>query len=104
MEYYELDITGVDEWTETSNSFVPMDHRYREPERWQVAMTVQQTTTYRLLRWDQPGDRLAFRTPSNIRRASAEDFYWVVVPQRGDFAAADEHGVCLLYTSDAADE
>ncbi|WP_433722637.1 AraC family transcriptional regulator [Nocardia sp. CA-129566] len=102
MEYYELDIADVDEWTETANSFVPMDHRYREPECWHVGMTVQQTTTYSLLRWDQPGDRLAFRTPSNIRRVSAEDFYWVVVPQRGQFAAADEHGITRITPGQAA--
>ncbi|WP_280275297.1 helix-turn-helix domain-containing protein [Nocardia wallacei] len=90
MKYYNLAVAGVDDWTEFANSIVPMAHRYREPAGWQVGLTVQETTTYSLLRWDQPGDRLAFRTRSHIRRASAEGFYWVVIPQRGAFAASDE--------------
>ncbi|MBB5918371.1 AraC-like DNA-binding protein [Nocardia transvalensis] len=96
MKFHSLAIADVNIWTEVANDIVPMAHRYREPERWRADMTVQETDSYSLLHWDQIGDRLAFRTPSHIRRASAEHFYWVVVPQRGAFAAADADGVTCI--------
>ncbi|WP_433630995.1 AraC family transcriptional regulator [Nocardia sp. CA-120079] len=89
----ELHVTGVDEWTAVANSIVPMDHRYRDRDRWQVTLITQHTGSYNLLRWDQPGDRLAFRTPSNIRRGPADDFYWLVVPERGTFTVADDREI-----------
>ncbi|MEV2219679.1 AraC family transcriptional regulator [Nocardia vinacea] len=96
MRYDELHVTGVDEWTAVANSIVPMDHRYRDRNQWQVTLITQHTTSYNLLRWDQPGDRLAFRTPAHIRRMPAENFYWLVVPERGSFTVADDREITCV--------
>ncbi|MFI6363735.1 AraC family transcriptional regulator [Nocardia sp. NPDC050630] len=96
MRCDELHVTGVDEWTAVANSIVPMDHRYRDRNQWQVTLITQHTTSYSLLRWDQPGDRQAFRTPSHIRRMPAEDFYWLVIPERGSFSVADDREITCV--------
>jgi AraC-like DNA-binding protein len=90
LNYDEWHVSGADEWTELANSIVPMDHLYRDRDRWQVGLTMQQTGAYSLLRWDQPGDRIALRTPSHIRRAPADHFYWLVLPERGGFCVGDD--------------
>ncbi|MBF6172242.1 AraC family transcriptional regulator [Nocardia blacklockiae] len=85
MRYDQLSVDDAQHWTELTNTFVPMDHRIADPARWRSTLTVQRTTTYSLLRWDEPGDRVAYRTPSLVRRAAADGFYWLVLPQRDAF-------------------
>ncbi|MEU7632588.1 AraC family transcriptional regulator [Nocardia sp. NPDC049220] len=70
-------------WTMVANSFVPMDYQYGDPGRWYSGLTVQESTTYRLLRWEQRGTSTSHRTRTNIRQGPCDDFYWVVVPQEG---------------------
>lgn len=85
MRYDQLTIEDAQQWTELTNTFVPMDHRIGAPERWTSTLSVQQTATYRLLRWDEPGDRVAYRTPTHVRRAPGDDFYWLVLPRHAAF-------------------
>ncbi|WP_280368329.1 hypothetical protein, partial [Nocardia wallacei] len=85
MRYDQLTIEDAQQWTELTNTFVPMDHRIGAPERWTSTLSVQQTSTYSLLRWDEPGDRVAYRTPTHVRRTPADDFYWLVLPRHAPF-------------------
>ncbi|BCK57597.1 AraC family transcriptional regulator [Nocardia wallacei] len=85
MRYDQLTIEDAQQWTELTNTFVPMDHRIGAPERWTSTLSVQQTATYSLLRWDEPGDRVAYRTPTHVRRTPADDFYWLVIPRHAAF-------------------
>nr|WP_228003110.1 AraC family transcriptional regulator [Nocardia australiensis] len=63
-----------------------MNHQFRDPERWHAGLTGQETSTYRLMRWDQRGDRVSDRTSAHIREAPCDDFYWIVVPERGIYS------------------
>ncbi len=72
-------------WTTIADSFVPMDHDYREEGHWSATMTVQESTDYRLLHWDQRGVRTSRRTGFHIRRVPGDDFYWIVFPEHGRY-------------------
>ncbi|MBB5918580.1 AraC-like DNA-binding protein [Nocardia transvalensis] len=110
MRYDRLTVSDARQWTELTNTFVPMDHRIGDPDHWNSSLTVQQTTTYSLLRWDEPGDRIGYRTPSHVRRAPADSFYWLVLPERvpftvgwnGDGVASAAPGGAILMGLDQA--
>ncbi|WP_328394498.1 AraC family transcriptional regulator [Nocardia sp. NBC_00416] len=80
-------------WTTIADSFVPMDHDYRDSERWSATMSVQESADYRLLRWDQRGARTSCRTRPLIRRVAGDDFYWVVVPDHGTYTVRYQDSV-----------
>ncbi|WP_433190629.1 AraC family transcriptional regulator [Actinoallomurus sp. CA-150999] len=67
-----------------------MDHRFRNPGKWRADLTVQESSTYRLLRWIQSGDRIGIRTPSHVRKVPADEYYWIVLPQQGVYTVT--HG------------
>ncbi|WP_327115652.1 AraC family transcriptional regulator [Nocardia sp. NBC_01730] len=83
MKCYEVTASDAKSWTTVANGFVPMDYEYVDPDRWHSGLTVQESTVYRLLRWEQRGTCTSFRTRTNIRHVPCDDFYWVVLPQRG---------------------
>ncbi|MGY5308619.1 helix-turn-helix domain-containing protein [Nocardia gipuzkoensis] len=83
MQCYGVTASDSASWTTIANSFVPMDYRYGDPDWWYSGLTVQESAVYRLLRWEQRGTSTSYRTRTNIRRVSCDDFYWVVVPERG---------------------
>ncbi|WP_227980873.1 helix-turn-helix transcriptional regulator [Nocardia spumae] len=85
MRYTALNVGQTEEWSELTNTFVPMEHRYLRPARWRSELTVQQNSRYSLLRWDEPDGRIADRTRGNVARVPADDFYWLVVPDRSVF-------------------
>ncbi|WP_433473884.1 helix-turn-helix transcriptional regulator [Spirillospora sp. CA-142024] len=82
MRYQSWTTDDTDAWRDLSNSILPMDHRFPTPGSWRADLTAQESGNYRLLHWDQHGDRIALRTPSHIRRVP-DEHYWIVVPQRG---------------------
>ncbi|MGO4647072.1 AraC family transcriptional regulator [Nocardia sp. 2YAB30] len=73
-------------WTEVSNSFIPMENKYHEPDRWYSELLAQETAAYSLLRWDQRGDRIGSRTASNVRKVPRDEIYWIIIPERGAFS------------------
>ncbi|MEU4314378.1 AraC family transcriptional regulator [Nocardia sp. NPDC024068] len=77
---------GPETFTQLADGFVPMAHEFREIERWDSALASQESNVYTVLRWDQHGSRLCTRTGRHIRDDPGDDFYWVVVPDRGTFA------------------
>jgi AraC-like DNA-binding protein len=79
---------SAEEWAGLCDSFVPMSHRYRDPRRCRVQLTAQQTAGYTLLRTEKDGDEIAARTPSHLC-SGPDDFYWVVLPERGAYAVAE---------------
>ncbi|MEV5648876.1 AraC family transcriptional regulator [Nocardia sp. NPDC052254] len=85
MRYTALSIGEAEEWSELTNTFVPMEHRYLRPGRWQSHLTVQQNSRYNLLRWDEPDGRVADRTRGYVSRVPADHFYWLVLPQHSVF-------------------
>ncbi|MBF6209297.1 MULTISPECIES: helix-turn-helix transcriptional regulator [Nocardia] len=86
MQCYGVTASDSDSWTMIANSFVPMDYRYGDPERWYSGLTVQESPVYRLLRWEQRGISTSYRTRTNIRHGPCDDFYWVVVPEAGVYS------------------
>jgi len=86
MRFHTWTTEDTDSWRNLSDSFLPMDHRFRTPGNWHADLTAQETPTYRLLRWVQQGDRIAARTPSHIRRVAGDEHYWVVLPQSGFYS------------------
>ncbi|MGK8524095.1 AraC family transcriptional regulator [Nocardia asteroides] len=78
--------SDANSWTMIANSFVPMDYRYGDPDRWYSGLTVQESAAYRLLRWEQRGISTSYRTRTNIRHGPCDDFYWVVVPEQGVYS------------------
>ncbi|MFC9897855.1 AraC family transcriptional regulator [Nocardia sp. NPDC127579] len=86
MRWYGLIADEPSTFTELADSFVSMDHRYDDPRRWRAQVTVQESATYRMLRWQQESIRLCDRGPSHLRRDPADDFYWIVVPERGVYS------------------
>ncbi|WP_454198671.1 helix-turn-helix domain-containing protein [Nocardia sp. Marseille-Q1738] len=81
MRYSELTISDTGTWAELCDSFVPMTQRYSDPDHWSARMTVQETTAYQLLRWDQQGNRFGERTSSLVRKYPGDDFYWAFFPE-----------------------
>ncbi|MET9029164.1 helix-turn-helix domain-containing protein [Nocardia sp. NPDC004168] len=86
MKCYGVTANDAQSWTAIANGFVPMDYRYGDPERWYSGMTVQESAAYRLLRWEQRGTSTSYRTRTNIRHGPCDDFYWVVIPERGVYS------------------
>lgn len=86
MKCYGVTASDSKSWTTIANSFVPMDYEYGDPERWYSGLTVQESAVYRLLRWEQRGSCTSYRTRTNIRHQPCDDFYWVVVPERGVYS------------------
>ncbi|MEU8306146.1 helix-turn-helix transcriptional regulator [Actinomadura sp. NPDC048955] len=90
MQYHSWTTDHTDAWRDLSNSILPMDHRFRNPGRWRAELTVQESSGYRLMRWDQRGDRIAARTPSHVRRVPGDEHYWIVMPRQGVYTV--RHG------------
>ncbi|GAA4300656.1 AraC-like DNA-binding protein [Actinomadura luteofluorescens] len=90
MQYHSWTTDHTDAWRDLSNSILPMDHRFRNPGRWRAELTVQESGGYRLMRWDQRGDRIAARTPSHVRRVPGDEHYWIVMPRQGVYTV--RHG------------
>ncbi|SDM61529.1 AraC-type DNA-binding protein [Allokutzneria albata] len=86
MRYHNWTIDSTEAWTELSDSFMPMRHRYRDPIAWQAGLSAQQSAAYCLLRWDQRGDRIAHRTRDLVRQVPGDEHYWVVLPQVGRYS------------------
>lgn len=86
MNYYDLTVDDAKTWTEVSNGFVPMEQKYREPDRWHAELFGQETAAYRMVHWNQRGDRIAHRTASSVRKAPRDEFYWIIVPERGAYS------------------
>ncbi|MGW5381367.1 helix-turn-helix domain-containing protein [Nocardia sp. NPDC003963] len=92
MEFYSVTARSSASWTTIADSLMPMDHDYRESERWSATMSVQESADYRLLRWDQRGARISRRTRPHIRRVAGDEFYWVVVPEQGTYSVRYRDG------------
>lgn len=93
MRYDRLVVNDAQEWAELTNGFVPMGHRIQHLGEWTSTLTVQQSTVYSLLRWDEPDGRVGYRTPGHVRREAADGFYWLVLPQHTSFVVGREEGV-----------
>ncbi|MGI5216908.1 AraC family transcriptional regulator [Nocardia sp. CA-290969] len=76
---------GPESFSSLADGFVPMAHEFTGGPDWQADLTTQQSGTYTLLRWDQHGGRLCNRSVRHIRTEPGDDFYWVVLPDRGSF-------------------
>lgn len=90
MQYHSWTTDDTDAWRDLSNSILPMDHGFRDPENWRADLTVQESGSYRLMRWDQHGDRIAARTPAHVRRVPGDEHYWIVMPKHGVYTV--RHG------------
>lgn len=90
MLYHSWTTDDTDAWRDLSNSILPMEHRFRNPGSWRADLTAQESGSYRLMHWDQRGDRIAARTPSHVRRVPGDEHYWIVVPQHGVYTV--RHG------------
>lgn len=91
MRYHSWTTDSTETYREVSDSILPMDHRFR-PGNWHADLTVQESAGYRLLHWDQVGDRIAARTPSHVRKFPADDHYWVVAPRQGAYTVSRGQG------------
>ncbi|MGW1741136.1 AraC family transcriptional regulator [Nocardia sp. NPDC001965] len=63
-----------------------MAHKFEDSRSWSAGLTGQESSGYRLLRWDQRGTRHCQRTSRHIRTVPGDDFFWVVMPDRGGFS------------------
>ncbi|NDU71776.1 helix-turn-helix domain-containing protein [Actinomadura sp. DSM 109109] len=90
MQYHAWTTEDTDAWQELSNGILPMEQRFRNPASWRADLTVQESSGYRLLHWDQRGDRVATRTPSHVRRVPGDEQYWIVMPRQGVYSV--RHG------------
>lgn len=88
MRFSQLTTRSAEEWTDLCDSFVPMSHRYRDPRRCRVRLTAQQTSAYTLLRTEKDGEEIATRSLSHLR-SGPDDFYWVVLPERGAYTVGE---------------
>jgi AraC-like DNA-binding protein len=86
MRWYSVGECGPEAFSALADGFVPMAHEFGESERWSAGLTTQESSVYTLLRWDQRGIRRCHRTRRHIRSIPGDDFYWVVMPDRGRFA------------------
>ncbi|MFG2247894.1 helix-turn-helix domain-containing protein [Spirillospora sp. NPDC048823] len=91
MRYHSWTTDSTADYRDVSDSILPMDHRFR-PGDWHADLTVQESGGYRLLHWDQVGDRIATRTPSHLRRFPGDEHYWVVAPRRGVYTVSRGEG------------
>lgn len=90
MQFHSWTTDDTDAWRDLSDSILPMDHRFRNPGSWRADLTAQESGGYRLLHWDQHGDRIAVRTPSHVRNVPGDEQYWIVVPRSGVYTV--RHG------------
>ncbi|WP_330231234.1 AraC family transcriptional regulator [Nocardia sp. NBC_00508] len=102
MQCYAVTASDSKSWTTIANGFVPMDYQYGDPDRWYSGLTVQESAVYRLLRWEQRGISTSFRTRTNIRHGPCDDFYWVVVPERGVYSVRYRDEVTRAHSGQAA--
>ncbi|WP_328387268.1 AraC family transcriptional regulator [Nocardia sp. NBC_00416] len=86
MRWYNVDECGPESFSALADGFVPMAHEFGQFEGWSAGLTGQESSVYNLLRWDQRGIRRCHRTRSHIRTTPGDDFYWVVMPDRGEYA------------------
>ncbi len=86
MKYHDFTVDDSRIWTEVSDSFMPMEQKYREPGRWHARLLGQETAAYSMLHWNQRGDRISYRTPSHVRRFPADEIYWIILPEFGSFS------------------
>ncbi|RDI54456.1 AraC family transcriptional regulator [Nocardia mexicana] len=93
MRYDQFTVNDAQQWTELTNSFVPMGHRIQHADQWTSSLIVQQSTAYSLLRWDEPAGRTCYRTPGHVRRNPADSFYWFVVPQHSTYTVGRDDSV-----------
>ncbi|GGL35770.1 hypothetical protein GCM10011588_58230 [Nocardia jinanensis] len=101
MRWYDVAACGPESFSELADGFVPMAHEFDDREDWHAGLTAQESSTYHLLRWDQHGNRLCHRTRRHIRDIPGDDFFWVVVPDRGDFAIRFDDQVTSVPTGHA---
>ncbi|MCP3804357.1 AraC family transcriptional regulator [Allokutzneria sp. A3M-2-11 16] len=87
VHYLNFTIDSSEAWSELADSFVPMRHRYRDPETWYSALTAQESSAYALVHWDQRGDRVSLRTPSLVRQSPGDEHYWIMLPLFGSYSA-----------------
>lgn len=92
MRFHQREVHDTKAWSDLINSIMPMDQRYRNSAPWRAGLTVQETPSYRLLRWWQRGERTAYRTPSQIRKYPGDEHYWVVVPRAGVYSLWHDRG------------
>ncbi|HWD78736.1 MAG TPA: AraC family transcriptional regulator [Kribbella sp.] len=90
MRYDYWTTHDTESWRALTNSFLPMDNRFRHDGLWRADLTAQQTPAYRVMHWVQRGHRFDDRRASHIRQLADDGHYWVVMPQTGFFTA--RHG------------
>ncbi|MEU4312175.1 AraC family transcriptional regulator [Nocardia sp. NPDC024068] len=86
LRWYDVAACGPEAFSELADGFVPMAHEFGDHDGWSAGLTAQESGTYALLRWDQYGNRLCHRTRRHIRKIPADDLYWIILPDRGEFA------------------
>ncbi|WP_280458089.1 helix-turn-helix transcriptional regulator [Nocardia carnea] len=85
MRWSSVPACGPESFAGLADGFVPMAHQFGDEPEWRAGLTTQESATYTLLRWDQRGRRRCHRTAAHIRAEPGDDFYWVVIPDRGPF-------------------
>lgn len=85
MRFDSVAACGPELFSNLADGFVPMAHEFGDEPDWQAGLTTQSSGTYTLLRWDQRGRRRCHRTARHIRTNPGDDFYWIVIPDRGPF-------------------
>uniref|UniRef100_UPI0024554741 AraC-like ligand-binding domain-containing protein n=1 Tax=Nocardia carnea TaxID=37328 RepID=UPI0024554741 len=85
MRWDSVAACGPESFSGLADGFVPMAHEFGDEPNWRAGLTTQASGTYTLLHWDQRGGRRCHRTVSHIRAVPGDDFYWVVIPDRGPF-------------------
>ncbi|WP_280462976.1 helix-turn-helix transcriptional regulator [Nocardia carnea] len=85
MRWSSVTACGPESFAGLADGFVPMAHEFGDEPEWRAGLTTQESPTYTLLRWDQRGRRHCHRSAGHIRREPGDDFYWVVIPDRGPF-------------------
>ncbi|NUS94313.1 MAG: hypothetical protein HOQ36_18235, partial [Nocardia sp.] len=85
LRWYDVAACGPESFSELADGFVPMAHEFGDHDGWHAGLTSQESGTYTLLRWDQNGSRLCHRTRRHIHKKPGDDFFWIVLPDRGHF-------------------
>ncbi|NUP29155.1 MAG: AraC family transcriptional regulator [Nocardia sp.] len=96
MRWYTLDGCGPDTFSALADGFVPMAHQFDDSQSWSAGLTGQESGAYKLLHWDQRGIRRCRRTHRHIRATPGDDFYWVIMPDRGDFSLRFQDAVTAI--------